>query len=91
MKKLATAAVAAYRLVGEGSARRLVTNLFGMHVSPAIVTDILKNDDPRTALALRGKKVKATVFYSEIRGSHTMAGATGLAVAGDMAERSPVR
>jgi len=69
---LATAAVAAYRLVGEGSARRLVTNLFGMHVSPAIVTDILKNDDPRTALALRGKKVKATVFYSDIRGFTAM-------------------
>lgn len=69
---LGAAAVAAYRLVGEGSARRLVTNLFGMHVSPAIVSDILKNDDPRAALALRGKKVKATVFYSDIRGFTAM-------------------
>ena len=44
---LGAALVAAYRLVGEGSARRLVTNLFGMHVSPAVVADILKQDDPR--------------------------------------------
>ena len=27
--------------------RRMVTNLFGMHVSPAVVSDILKQDDPR--------------------------------------------
>ena len=41
--------------------------------------------------ALGAVLILAALFYSEIRGSHTMAGATGLAVAGDMAERSPVR
>lgn len=69
---LATAAVAAYRLVGEGTARRLVTNLFGLHVSPAVVSEILKNDNPRAALALHGKRVTATIFYSDIRGFTAM-------------------
>ena len=42
----------------EGGQKRMVTNLFGMHVSPAIVSDILGQDDPRGALALKGKRVK---------------------------------
>jgi adenylate cyclase len=50
----------------------MVTNLFGMHVSPAIVSDILSHEDPRNALALKGKKVKATIFYSDIRGFTAM-------------------
>jgi len=50
----------------------MVTNLFGMHVSPAIVNDILSSEDPTGALALKGKKVKATIFYSDIRGFTAM-------------------
>jgi class 3 adenylate cyclase/CHASE2 domain-containing sensor protein len=69
---LATLFVGLYRVIYEGAQRRMVTNLFGMHVSPAIVDDILSHEDPRNALALKGKKVKATIFYSDIRGFTAM-------------------
>jgi class 3 adenylate cyclase/CHASE2 domain-containing sensor protein len=69
---LAALFVGLYRVLLEGAQRRMVTNLFGMHVSPAVVKDILSNEDPRSALALTGKKVKATIFYSDIRGFTAM-------------------
>ena len=69
---LATLFVGLYRVLYEGAQRRMVTNLFGMHVSPAVVDDILSHEDPRNALALKGKKVKATIFYSDIRGFTAM-------------------
>jgi len=69
---LATLFVGLYRTLHEAAQRRMVTNLFGMHVSPAIVDDILSHEDPRNALALKGKKVKATIFYSDIRGFTAM-------------------
>jgi len=69
---LATLFVGLYRVLYEAAQRRMVTNLFGMHVSPAIVHDILSHEDPRNALALKGKKVKATIFYSDIRGFTAM-------------------
>ncbi|MBV8488890.1 MAG: CHASE2 domain-containing protein [Candidatus Eremiobacteraeota bacterium] len=51
---LGTMFVAIYRVINEGAQRRMVTNMFGMHVSPAIVKDILSQDDPKGALALKG-------------------------------------
>jgi adenylate cyclase len=65
---VATLAAGVYRVVLETQQRRVVTQLFGVHVSPEVVGEILRQDDPTAALSLRGKRVRATVFYSDIRG-----------------------
>lgn len=69
---LATLLVALYRVLHESGQRRLVTALFGTHVSHAVVEEILKSENPRDALALSGKRVRATIFYSDIRGFTAM-------------------
>ena len=69
---LATLLVGLYRIISESSQRRMVTEMFGMHVSPAIVGEILKTEDPRHALNLKGNRVTATIFYSDIRGFTAM-------------------
>jgi adenylate cyclase len=65
---LAALAVVAYLVVTEAAQRRFVTEIFGRHVSPAVVADILKCDNPKAAFALAGKRAKVTIFYSDIRG-----------------------
>lgn len=69
---LAALAVIAYRVMTEAAERRFVTDLFGMHVSPAVVASILQTENPKAALALSGKLVKTTIFYSDIRGFTAM-------------------
>lgn len=69
---LAAAAAVAYRVITESAARRMVTDVFGRHVSPAVVQELLRAEDPRVALDLRGKRARVTIFYSDIRGFSTM-------------------
>jgi adenylate cyclase len=64
--------VALYRIVTEGADKRVIREMFGKHVSPALVTQMLENDDPKAALNLQGKRVRVTIFYSDIRGFTAM-------------------
>ena len=64
--------VAMYRVVTEGADKRVIREMFGKHVSPAIVDEMMKSEDPLKALDLSGKRVKVTVFYSDIRGFTSM-------------------
>jgi adenylate cyclase len=69
---LAALFVAMYRTVTEGADKRVIREMFGKHVSPAIVDHLLESDDPLKALDLRGKSVRVTIFYSDIRGFTAM-------------------
>jgi class 3 adenylate cyclase/CHASE2 domain-containing sensor protein len=69
---LAALFVALYRTITEGADKRVIKEMFGKHVSPAIVESMLSHDDPLKALDLSGKNAKVTIFYSDIRGFTAM-------------------
>jgi adenylate cyclase len=72
---LAALFVALYRTITEGADKRVIREMFGKHVSPVLVDAMLAHDDPLRALDLSGKRVKVTVFYSDIRGFTAMSAA----------------
>jgi adenylate cyclase len=64
--------VALYRTITEGADKRVIREMFGKHVSPALVDQMLSHDDPLKSLDLSGKRAKVTIFYTDIRGFTAM-------------------
>ena len=64
--------VALFRTITEGADKRVIREMFGKHVSPALVDQMMSHDDPLKALDLSGKRVKVTIFYTDIRGFTAM-------------------